>query len=66
MMRKKDAAICLCMISLDPVNELPPPAHGLGFRRRLLWEGSEWKIYQNAKNGQNYIRKDTWHSYHKN
>jgi hypothetical protein len=39
MMRKKDAAICLCMIFLDPVNELPLLAHGLEFDPACFGKG---------------------------
>jgi hypothetical protein len=35
-------------------------------RFRSLWETSEWKIAQKAKNRQNDLRKEGWHRYHKN
>jgi hypothetical protein len=42
MMTKTDATICLCMIFLDPVNQLPPP-HGPEFDFASSGKGANGK-----------------------
>jgi hypothetical protein len=43
MMTKRDAALCLCMIFLDPVNELPPPSHRPEFDPASFRKGANGK-----------------------
>jgi hypothetical protein len=43
MMTNKDAAICLCMIYLDPVNQLPPPSHRPEFDSASFRKGANGK-----------------------
>jgi hypothetical protein len=43
MMTEKDAAICLCMIFLDPVNQLPPPSHRPVFNGAYFRKGANGK-----------------------
>jgi hypothetical protein len=40
---KKYAAICLCMILLDPVNQLPPPSHRPEFEYSSPGKGANGK-----------------------
>jgi hypothetical protein len=50
-MRKKDAAICLCVIFLDPVNELLFPAHGLEFDAASFRKGANGRYIKKRKMG---------------
>jgi hypothetical protein len=43
MMTKKDAAICLCVIFLDTVNQLPPPWHRPEFDPASFLKGANGK-----------------------
>jgi hypothetical protein len=48
---KKDAAICLCTIFLDPVNEMPPPAHRLEFEPACFGKGVNGRYIKKQKMG---------------
>jgi hypothetical protein len=50
MMTKKDAAICLCMIFLEPVNQLLPPSHRPEFDPTSSGKGVNGKELKKCKN----------------
>jgi hypothetical protein len=55
----KDVPLCLCVIFLDTVNQLPPPSHRRKFDPASFWKGANGRYIKKRKMGKtNSEKKD--------